>query len=76
MKIKTTKIDPQYINWDKPNLLEGNCGLTVMSTGEHLDDVFSGIVLISDDIYKRGHYSTTWIKSSFRLSIETITISN
>lgn len=56
-----------FIDWDKPQLLEGSHGQIVISNGEHFEDGFTGTYLAGglsvDELF---YTSYNWNKSAFK----------
>lgn len=63
--LKETEID-----WSKPGQLVKGKDVIILTSGHGTTeayDSFSGIVVNSVEIYKKGHYSGTWNASQFKL---------
>lgn len=72
-----TKIHPvdkiPVTDWSKPDqLVHCENGMVVLTTGEHSNDVFSGVLLSENNNTHR--YATNWNKSTFFLCPRAITV--
>jgi len=61
-KIETTTPQQQEIDWGKPMLVRAADGMTIITTGRHDGEMFSGMAIIGDSF----EYDTCWTKALFQ----------
>lgn len=66
---------PTAIDWSKAGQLVKSENVVVMTTGEHIDSMFSGYAL-TDTHYEKGQFESDWDKKIFTLCTEPVTLKN
>jgi hypothetical protein len=70
------KTENTVIDWDKPQLLEGDNGLIVQTDGMHSQNAFCAFVQRGNEAHKCYKYVDYWHKASFKLFDGSITLQN
>jgi hypothetical protein len=70
------KTENTGIDWNKPQLLEGNNGLIVQSDGRNSATTFCGFVQRGNIHHKCYKYGEDWYKPTFKAFSGSITLQN
>lgn len=73
MKTEIIKTE-QGIDYSKVILVKNDLSIIILTTGQHEDECFSGMVIYSKEQADIGCYNKNWLKSNFTPITEPITI--